>query len=273
MSLALPARPSDGPPAVDFEGKPIDCSRCPARAPGVSARCTPGHACANDRYAMRIDRFFRYNPLLAEDWLAHRYFEVRAIAVRFANVFRVAALADDPDETVRASVAMRVPQTILRKLMRDPDREVRIRVAQRLAPATLPALLADPDYYVRTWVARRIPPRFLPRLAADPEREVRRVVATRLAPGALGCLLADRDALVRRAVAERAPDAMLRELADDASWQVRWEVARRAPLKLAELMAEDPDEEVRDAARERLGELRAVGAPPSADRPERDSSD
>ena len=51
------------------------------------------HACVHDRYARRIDRFFDWNPSLANDYLEHPHFEVRAIAAKFADVFRAAAAA------------------------------------------------------------------------------------------------------------------------------------------------------------------------------------
>ena len=40
---------------------------------------------------------------------------------------------DDPDETVRMQLALRLPQRQLLRMREDPHREVRIRVAQRLA--------------------------------------------------------------------------------------------------------------------------------------------
>ncbi|HET9953486.1 MAG TPA: 4Fe4S-binding leucine-rich repeat protein, partial [Polyangiaceae bacterium] len=185
MSLALPMHPEQGPPAVDWQGNPIRCEDCPCHRAEARAQCEPRHACVQDRYALRISRFFTWNPRLADNWLTHPYFEVRAIAARHANLFRISVLLNDPDETVRASVAMRVPQTLLRRLVHDPHREVRVRVAQRLVPRSLVAMLKDPDYYVRVWVARRIPHTFLARMSEDTESEVRMEVAERLSPGAL----------------------------------------------------------------------------------------
>ncbi|HET7542570.1 MAG TPA: 4Fe4S-binding leucine-rich repeat protein [Polyangiaceae bacterium] len=253
MSLALPVFENEGPPAEDYEGRPICCDTCPARASGSS--CQPRHACVQDRYALRVDRFFRWNPRGTEAWLTHPYFEVRAIAARFANVFRVAALVSDPDETVRTSVALRVPHTILRRMIDDPEREVRIRVAQRLPPPALVAMVRDEDYYVRVWVARRLPLPLLMRMAEDPEREVRLEVARRLDPARLALLASDPEAAVRRVVAERGPSTILGVLARDSDWAVRWEVAQRASVHLAQLLARDPEEEVSSAARARLKEL------------------
>lgn len=100
----------------------LNCAHC-RRSEGAAFRCVPGHACVQDRYARRIDRFFRCNPQPGDAWLDHPYFEVRAIAACHASVFRLTALVDDPDETVRLSVALRLPQRLLRRLMNDPHRE------------------------------------------------------------------------------------------------------------------------------------------------------
>jgi len=255
VSSPLPVyQDENGPPAVDFEGRALDCSSCAARA--GKASCQLGHACVQDRYALRIDRFFRWNPRGADAWLGHPYFEVRAIAARFASVFRIASLVSDPDETVRTQVAERVPQAVLRKLIGDPDREVRVRVAQRLAPPSLVALCRDRDYYVRVWVARRLPKPLILRMADDPEREVRLEVARRLDPGTLALLASDEEPSVRRIVAQRGQQSILGVLARDSDWAVRWEVAQRANEHLAELLSRDPEPEVRTAAEARLTELR-----------------
>ena len=110
-----------------------------------------------DVYARRIDRFFRSHPQLANAHLADDYFEVRAIAARYADIFHLGALMNDPDETVRLQVALRVPQRLLLTLREDPHREVRIRVAMRLEGRELLAMAGDEDYYVRKLVARRLP--------------------------------------------------------------------------------------------------------------------
>ena len=74
-----------------------------------------GHACVMDRYAPRIDRFFAWNPQLANEHLEHPYFEVRAVAARHADVFRLVSMVRDPDETVRWSVAQRLPPAVRAK--------------------------------------------------------------------------------------------------------------------------------------------------------------
>ncbi|EQD58189.1 LRV FeS4 cluster domain-containing protein, partial [mine drainage metagenome] len=89
-------------------------------------------ACVEDRYAKRIDRFFDWNPGTAKNYLGHPYFEVRAVAAKHVEVELLPLLMSDRDETVRWSVALRLPINYLIEMRSDPDREVRIRVAARL---------------------------------------------------------------------------------------------------------------------------------------------
>ncbi len=137
--------PQDDIAAQHWQGGPIDCGACAyahLRALGEGAGCEPGYACVQDVYARRIDRFFHWHPECSNAQLAHPYFEVRAIAVRRASVFRLTALMNDPDETVRLQVALRLPQSLLAKLANDPHREVRIRVAQRLRHCAMTRTMA-----------------------------------------------------------------------------------------------------------------------------------
>ena len=73
--------------------------------------------------------FFETNPALADDYLAHPHFEVRAVAARYATIFLLPRLLQDPDETVRWCAAQRLPKRYLLPLRMDPHREVRIRIA------------------------------------------------------------------------------------------------------------------------------------------------
>lgn len=247
-------------PAGDIEslhwrGGPVDCAACDyagLRALPGEQGCEPGHACMQDAYARRIDRFFRWHPQLGDEQLAHPYFEVRAIAARHASVFKLPALIDDPDETVRLQLALRLPLAQLGRLAHDPHREVRIRVAQRLAPAELAALRNDADYGVRELVARRLPLPILPTMASDPDRAVRMRVAQRLEMPALLRLARDAEPEVRRIVAERLPAPLLSRMAGDAEWRVRWEVAQRADAATLAALRDDEDPEVRQTVRERL---------------------
>ena len=91
---------SDPDQAIDWQGQTFDCAGCPDDAK-PAGRCALMEACVRDRYAKRIERFFSWNPELANDYLDHPYFEVRACAARKADVFHLRALIDDPDETVR----------------------------------------------------------------------------------------------------------------------------------------------------------------------------
>jgi len=241
----------DGIPAVDWQGGALDCASCPHRQLLGAGRCQPAQACVADRYAKRIDRFFAWNPALADSYLAHPYFEVRAVAAKHATLFQLPGLLADPDETVRWSVAQRLPQRYLMQLRGDRDREVRIRVAARLAPSELKSMLDDPDYYVRTVVARRIPPGLLTRMLRDPDREVRVAVARRIDQDGLRAMAADSDAAVRLVVAQRLPPPELPLLLGDPDWRVRHEVALRIDAARLAPLLEDDDEAVREAARER----------------------
>jgi hypothetical protein len=255
MTDALAAESADDTdiPVRDWQGAPLDCAACAHAALRAAGACEPGRSCVMDAYARRIDRFFRTHPALANDYLAHPYFEVRAIAVRHADLFRAAARRDDPDETVRLQLALRAPQGLLRRLRDDPHREVRIRVSWRIAEEDLSAMLRDADYEVRKIVARRIAPRLLAELMRDADLEVRRVVAARLPMPALWRMADDPAPEVRREVAQRLPAPLLGVLAADLDWTVRWEVAGRAHGADLERLARDDEADVRERAAERLG--------------------
>lgn len=236
----------------DWQGNEIRCDTCRHRALAAEERCRPLRACVHDRYARRIDRFFAWNPLLANDYLAHPYFEARAIAARYADVFRLPLLLADPDETVRWNAVLRLPKRHLLFLRNDPHREVRIRVAARLAGADLKPMMADPDYYVRLVVARGVDPHLLPLMLRDPEPEVRRVVAGRIGADWLMPMAADADAGVRLTVARRLPAHQLAWLQRDPDWRVRFEVAGRLDTARLSEMQDDPDPLVRERVAERL---------------------
>ena len=95
--------------AVHWQGGPLDCSACCYVAlrelPGELG-CEPGHACMQDVYARRIDRFFRWHPELSDDQLTHPYFEVRAIAATFRA--RRAARRDATSASFASSSRARV---------------------------------------------------------------------------------------------------------------------------------------------------------------------
>lgn len=237
------------PEAIDWVGQPLDCASCRNTDLLAAARCKPAHACAFDRYAKRIARFFSWNPTTADEYVHHPYFEVRAIIARYVNVFNLQRLAQDPDETVRLSAVMRLPQAQLKKLVGDPDREVRIRVAQRLDPSELGALMFDTDYFVRSMVARRLPAGRLRKMTIDADAEVRGQVAKRIDEEGLFAMRLDEEADVRLIVAQRLRSSLLHLLADDADWRVRFEVARRSEdAVLLAKFAADEDPMVREAA-------------------------
>jgi hypothetical protein len=237
---------------IDWQDKPIDCSACAYQSLLSSGQCERGRACVQDRYARRIDRFLRWNSSLANELLTHPYFEVRAIAVRYADVFRLPALIDDPDETVRLQLALRLPQRALMSLREDVHREVRIRVAYRLDLPALPTMQHDPDYYVRQIVARRLPVALLPSMMGDSQSDVRQEVAQRVDMPALLRMAKDEAVEVRRIVAQRLPAPLLNCLAHDPELLVRWEVAQRANTSLLTVMLKDFDDDIRTVARQRL---------------------
>ncbi len=220
----------------------------------AGGRCAFKHACVNDRYARRIDRFFAWNPSLANDYLAHPHFEVRAIAAKFADVFQLPPLLADPDEAVRWNAALRLPRRYLLLLRNDPHREVRIRVASLLEGADLSSMMRDPDYCVRIQAARRVLPEMLPAMMADEEAEVRRVVASRIGSDLLCHMAADVDAEVRLAAVRRLEAGELRRFRDDSDWRVRYEAARRMPPAQLFDMQEDPDDMVRDFVLARIAQ-------------------
>lgn len=242
----------DPPEAIDWLGQPLDCTICRNAELLAAGRCRSAHACAFDRYATRIARFFSWNPATADEYVNHPYFEVRAIIARHVNVFNLQRLAQDHDETVRLSAVTRLSQAQLKKLVVDPDREVRIRVAQRLDVSELADLMFDADYFVRSIVARRLPAGLLRRLINDTDAEVRRQVAKRIDEEGLLAMCADEEADVRLIVAQRLRSALLHLVADDTDWRVRFEVARRAEdASMLTRLAADEDPMVREAAAQR----------------------
>lgn len=244
----------DMPEAIDWLGQPLDCTVCRNADLLAAGRCKATHACAFDRYAKRIARFFSWNPATADEYVNHPYFEVRAIIARHVNVFNLQRLSRDPDETVRLSAVTRLSQAQLRKLVVDPDREVRIRVAQRLEVSGLAELMFDPDYLVRSIVAGRLPAGLLRKLISDTDAEVRRQVAKRVDEEGLLAMCADEEADVRLIVAQRLRSALLHLVADDTDWRVRFEVARRTgDADLLAMLTADEDPMVREAATQRTG--------------------
>src|SRR2546430_713228 len=142
--------------AIDWQGNDIHCVGCAHEAlSSVPLGCKLKHACVHDRYARRIDRFFNWNPDLANSYVTHPHFEVRAIAAKHASVFLLPPLLDDPEETVRWNAARRLPKRLVLRLRNDVHREVRIRIVSVLDDAELMPMMTDPDYYVRLVVARR----------------------------------------------------------------------------------------------------------------------
>ncbi len=241
----------------DDQGQDItpigDCRACSFRRSLLLAgRCTPGDACVAVPSGRQIDRFFRNNPQVAEQYLTDEFWERRAIAVRYAPVEALTPLIRDSDEVVRRAVAYRLPREQLAALLQDEDREVRITVADRLPLEQLEQLAADPDYLVRAYVVQRIPPGRLFRFIRDDDRQVRKLVAKRLPEMSLGLMAHDPEPEVRRIVASRLSGDDVVELLHDPDWTVRLAAVENAPLDALRAL-DEADPEVRRAIEERLG--------------------
>lgn len=242
--------------AIDWQGKEIACEACPHRELLAAGLCQLKRACVQDRYARRIERFFARNPRLANDYLAHPHFEVRAIAAKFADVFLLPPLLGDADEAVRWNAVLRLPRSYLLLLRNDPHREVRIRVASLLEAVELSPMMRDEDYCVRIMAARRISPGMLPAMMADEEAEVRRVVASRIEGEGLYQMAADMDGEVRLAAVRRIGEGELSGFRHDPDWRVRYEAASRMPAAALVEMQNDPDDMVRNLVLGRLAQER-----------------
>lgn len=252
--------------ARDWQGNLLDCAKCEQRAGLTEGRCHLGHACVHDRYARRIDRFFRWNPYLAKAYLEHPYFETRAVAAKHVELFYLPRLIGDPDETVRQSVAQRLPvrSRHFETLRRDPHRDVRVRVAERAEPGDLAAMIGDEDYFVRQIVARRLPQGRLVKMLHDPDSEVRKVVAQRIAAEWLPTLAADEEMPVRLAAVQRMDNKQLKQLVNDPDWRLRYEVASRLELADLDFLRADIDAAVRELVGQRLSGQSGEGVLPEA---------
>lgn len=215
-------------------------------------KCEPGDACIKVKSGRQIDRFFKNNPGLADEYLRDPFWETRAIAVRYASQSRLEELINDVDEVVRRAVAYRIPVDKLLRLATDPDREVRITVADRLPISELEQLVDDKDYLVRVYVARRLPAGRLFRMLCDEDEQVRKEVARRIPPASLGLLTNDPEADIRRVVAERIEPASLEPLLHDSEWLVRLVAAERAPLELLKNIDDETEPDVIEVIEQRL---------------------
>jgi hypothetical protein len=242
--------------ALDWQGREVCCNDCVHRELSREDRCRQKHVCVQDRSPLRIEEFFKTNPGLANDFLSHSYFEVRAAAAKYADVFRLTALLNDEDESVRWNAALRLPRRFLLRLRDDPHREVRIRIASHLEGEELMPMMSDPDYFVRQIVAQRIGAPQLKYMIDDPDPEVRRAVAQRISPEWLFQMVDDPDASVCLAVAERLTPTQLVALRFHPDIRVRHEAAGRVPVGALEAMRKDADPLVRERVAERLIEAK-----------------
>lgn len=74
--------PEDADKALDWKGHEVCCDDCVHRDLALEQRCQQKHVCVQDRSPSRIEQFFKNNSGLANEFLAHPYFEVRAAAVK-----------------------------------------------------------------------------------------------------------------------------------------------------------------------------------------------
>ena len=102
--------------ALDWLGNEVDCTSCPHEPMLATGRCALKHACVNDRYARRIDRFFNWNPDLANSYVTHPHFEVRAIAAKHAAYFCCRRCLMIQKKTVRWNAARRLPKRYILRL-------------------------------------------------------------------------------------------------------------------------------------------------------------
>jgi hypothetical protein len=246
--------------ALDWQGQKVCCDDCVHNELVHEERCRQKHICVQDRTPARIQHFFETNPGMANQFLTHPYFEVRAAAARFADIFLLPALLNDADENVRWHAALRLPRRFLLRLREDPHREVRLRVASHVEGEDLVPMMSDPDYYVRKVVAQRIGVPLLKRMMDDPDPEVRCVVAQRIAVEWLPEFLDDPDAAVTLTVAERLTPAQLLPLRFHDDFRVRYEAAGRVPLSALAVMQRDEDPMVRERVMERLAQRRSNAA-------------
>jgi hypothetical protein len=231
--------------ALDWLGQKVCCDGCVHHELMHEDRCRQKHICVQDRTPARIQHFFETNPGLANRFLTHPYFEVRAAAARFADIFLLPALLNDADDSVRWHAALRLPRRFLLRLREDQD----------LVP-----MMSDPDYYVRKVVAQRIGVPLLKRMMDDPDPEVRCVVAQRIAAEWLPEFLDDPDAAVTLTVAERLTPAQLLPLRFHDDFRVRYEAAGRVPHSALAVMQRDEDPMVRERVMERLAQRRSNAA-------------
>lgn len=172
--------PAGDIPSQHWQGGPVNCGNCCyARLRALPGE--PGHACMQDVYARRIDRFFRWHPTRSYEQLTHAYFEVRAIAARHASVFRLPTMATDADRAVRMRVAQRLEMPALLRMAHDSEPEVRRIVAERLPAPLLSRLTSDADWRVRWEVAQPADAATLETLRDDEDEEVRNTVRARQA--------------------------------------------------------------------------------------------
>lgn len=245
---------AENDPALDWLGLPVDCHTCPHRAFLEDGQCRPAHTCILDRRIKHMDRFLRKHQSMADGFLDHPYFELRAVAAKHASLFRIAPMVNDLEPEVRMTVVARLPYERVKHLANDPDRRVRIGVALKMEGQALIARLGDSDYHVRVVIVRKLSPDLLPIAMHDPEPTVRRWVARRIVENRLIDMRHDKHPMVRLDVAERMAPESLSLFVDDPDLRVRFVAAERIGLDQVALFKDDSESIIRDLVAQRLRE-------------------
>jgi hypothetical protein len=116
--------------ALDWRGEPVRCRDCRHRAIQQRGLCRKGRACIRDRRTRRIERFLVEHSALADEYLDHPYFEVRSVAAKYANIFRLPPLLneflDDPESIIRELAYSRLTAASERHVSRLMDDSSRV---------------------------------------------------------------------------------------------------------------------------------------------------
>jgi hypothetical protein len=179
--------------ATDWTERPFSCQDCRHLEMRASGRCMLGRLCVRDARSRELDAFFAADPQQAGAYLGHVYFEVRALAAKYASLFEIVGLLEDREPEVRVMAALRLPLNRIKDLRQDRDRKVRVACALRLDGGDLLAMAEDDDEYVRLTVARRLDPPLLAMLLHDESAEVRLAIADRAPRQIIAQLLCDPD--------------------------------------------------------------------------------
>jgi len=109
--------------SLDWLGNEVDCAYA-ARANALRGTL-PLKPPVLRRYARRIDRFFNWNPDLANSYVTHQAFRGACHRSQTCDIFQLPRFLDDPEEAVRWNAARRLPKRYVLRYD-GSHREVRI---------------------------------------------------------------------------------------------------------------------------------------------------